>query len=84
MQIALPARITFPSYRSAAAWKVTDTVAFHAGRRTAELADDPNGLIILLNLHLNFADILVIGSNCVACHLRPGGGDVAHAIGYCY
>jgi hypothetical protein len=82
MQIALPARITFPSYRSAAAWKVTDTVAFHAGRPPAELADDPYSLVIFLDLSLDFADVPLLGGNGVADDLRAGGGDVAHAIGY--
>jgi hypothetical protein len=80
-QVALPPRITFPSYRPAAAWKITDTVAFHARGRTVELADNCYSLVVFVDLGLNFANTVVIGGNGIADHLRIGGGDVAHAIG---
>jgi hypothetical protein len=48
-------RITFPSYRLAA-WKITDTVAFHAQGRTVALADNCYSLVVLLDLGLNFAN----------------------------
>jgi len=39
-------------------------------------------LVVFLDLSLNFADVLVLGANRVADHLRIGGGDVAYATGH--
>jgi hypothetical protein len=80
-QVALSSRITVPSYRPAAARKITDTVAFHARRRTIELADNCYSLVVFMDLGLNFANTGVIGGNSVADYLRIRGGDVARAIG---
>src|SRR3984893_5164774 len=73
--------MTFPSYRPAAAWKITDTVAFHARGRTVELTDNRYSLVVFVDLGLNFANTGVIGGNGVA-DFRICGGNVAHAINY--
>jgi hypothetical protein len=79
-QIAFPTRIALPSYRSAAAWKITDPIALHARRQTVELADNPHGLVIFLDLSVNLADNPVVGGDGVADPLGAGGGDIANAI----
>ena len=80
-------RTSFPdhisSYRPAAARKITDPL--HSTlERTTELADNADSLVILLNLRLNFADILVIGGNGVAGRLRSSRADAANGIGQYY
>ena len=83
MQVTFLARLTLPRYLLATVRKIANTIAFYSRRlRTSELADDGQGLVVFLDLDLNFSDVFLVGGNPAPDLLRSGGVRGADAIGH--